>query len=449
MLLTDILLILLLILVNGFFSASEISLISLRKSRVRHLVKTGHRGARGVQKLQEEPERFLGTAQIGVTLVGTLAAAIGGVIAIKQIMPILVAFPVSFIQRIAEPLAVALMVGGITYVTIVLGELVPKSLAIRHAEKIAFLTAKPVDILSRVFFIALRILAGSSNAVLRFFNLEQTHESGFISEDEVKYLIREGRKRGVFEPSEEDLIHSVFKFADTVVKEVMVPRTDIVAVESGAGLEEALRIMNERGFSRLPVYRETIDNVIGVVYLKDILPLHLAHEPFRLERLLRKPYIVPPNKNVSVLLKEMREKRIHLAMVMDEYGGTDGLVTIEDLIEEIVGDIQDEQEKVLREIEEIAANRYIVDGKTDIGKVNQRLAVKLPEDEFETIGGFVLGLFGRLPSEGDQIRYENLMFTVLRLRKNRIARIRILKLSPERSDSDNEERGEDEVSTGA
>jgi putative hemolysin len=164
---------------------------------------------------------------------------------------------------------------------------------------------------------------------------------------------------------------------------------------------------------------------------------------------LRKPYIVPPNKNVSVLLKEMREKRVHLALVMDEYGGTDGLVTMEDLIEEIVGDIRDEQEKVLREIEEIAANRFIVDGKTDIGKVNERLGVNLPEDEFETVGGFVLGLFGRLPAEGDQIRHNNLMFTVLRLRKNRIARVRILKLSPENHALEDRERGEDENTAGA
>jgi CBS domain containing-hemolysin-like protein len=202
--------------------------------------------------------------------------------------------------------------------------------------------------------------------------------------------------------------------------------------------------MNEKGFSRLPVYSETIDNIIGVVYLKDILQLHMADKPFRLSQVLSKPYIVPPNKNVSVLLKEMREKRIHLALVGDEYGGTDGLVTMEDLIEEIVGDIRDEQEKELREISEIAANRYIVDGKADIGKVNKKLEVKLPEDEFETIGGFVLGLFGRLPAEGDQVRYGNLMFTVLRLRKNRISRIRVLKYTEE-----SQERGEDEDTTGS
>jgi len=449
MLLSDILLILFLIMVNGFFAASEISLISLRKSRVRHLVKSGNLNAKRVQKLQEEPDRFLGTVQIGVTLVGTLAAAIGGIIAVKYLRPVLAAVPLALVQKGAEPLAVALMVALITYVTIVIGELVPKSLAIRHSEKISFLIAGPIDVLSRALSAVLRVLLISSNAILRLFNLEQVQEPGFISEDEVKYLIREGRKSGVFEPSEEDLIHSVFRFTDTVVKEVMVPRTDIVAVETGSGLDEILRVMNEKGFSRLPVYAETIDNIIGVVYLKDILPLHLAAGPFKLDSVLRKPYIVPPNKNVSVLLKEMREKKIHLALVMDEYGGTDGLVTMEDLIEEIVGDIRDEQEKELREIEEIAANRYIVDGKSDIGKVNERLGVELPEDEFETVGGLVLGLFGRLPAEGDQIRHNNLMFTVLRLRKNRIARVRILKLTLENNDEDQQERGKDENTAGA
>ncbi len=449
MLLPDILVILLLIIVNGFFAASEISLISLRKSRVRHLVKSGSLAAKRVQKLQEEPERFLGTVQIGVTLVGTLAAAIGGIIAVKHIMPVLAAVPVVFVQKAAEPIAVAIMVGAITYVTIVIGELVPKSLGIRHSEKIAFYTSAPIETLSNLFSLVLHVLAGSSNAVLRFFNLEQAREPAFVSEDEVKYLIREGRKSGVFEPSEEDLIHSVFRFTDTVVKEVMVPRTDIVAVEAETGLDEILRVMNEKGFSRLPVYSDTIDDVIGVVFLKDILPLHMGNKPFQLDRAMRKPYIVPPNKNVSVLLKEMRGKRIHLALVMDEYGGTDGLVTMEDLIEEIVGDIRDEQEKVLREIEEIAANRYIVDGKTDIDKVNARLGVRLPEDEFETVGGFVLGLFGRLPAEGDQIRHDNLMFTVLRLRKNRIARVRILKLSPEEHTLEKQNRGEHDDSAGA
>ncbi len=423
----DLIFILTLILLNGFFSASEISVISFRKSRVRHLVKSGSRRARRVQRLQEEPERFLGTVQIGVTLVGTLAAAIGGVIAVEHVKPLLLTSRVEFVRSAAEPLAVALVVSLISYATIVLGELVPKSLAIRYSERIAFFTSGPINTLARLLSFLLRFLVFSGNRILRLLRLEHQQEPTSITEDEVKYLIREGRKSGVFDSSEEDLIHSVFRFTDTVVKEVMVPRTEIVAVEAGSDVDAVLRTMNEKGFSRLPVFRESIDNIIGIVYLKDILPLHIKDREVDLGRLLRRPYIVPPNKNVSVLLKEMREKRIHLALVGDEYGGTDGLVTMEDLIEEIVGDIRDEQEKELREIHEVASNRYVIDGGTDIGKVNERLGVSLPEDEFETIGGFVLGLFGRLPAEGDQVRYENLLFTVLRLRKNRLFRIRALK----------------------
>ncbi len=435
----ELLIILFLILLNGFFSASEISLISLRKSRVRHLVKSGNAKAKRIQKLQEEPERFLAVIQICITLIGTLAATFGGVIAIERIKPFIASFPVEFISKTAEPIAVVVVVGMVTYLTLVFGELVPKSLAIRYSEKIAFVTSTPVDILSTLFHWILRILTVSNNFVLGLFVSSDHQEPSLVSEDEVKYLIREGRKSGVFEPSEEDLIHSVFRFTDTVVKEVMVPRTEIVALEAESDVDAILRTMNEKGFSRLPVYAETIDNVIGVVYLKDILALHMEERPFKLDQVLRKPYIVPPNKNVSVLLKEMREKRIHLALVGDEYGGTDGLVTMEDLIEEIVGDIRDEQEKELREIDEIAANRYIVDGKTNIEKVNEKLGVSLPEDEFETIGGFVLGLFGRLPAEGDQVRYQNMMFTVLRLRKNRISRIRVLKYAPEQKESEDNE----------
>ncbi len=433
-----------LIILNGFFSASEISLISLRKSRVRHLVKSGHHAAKRVQRLQEEPERFLATVQIGVTLVGTLASAIGGAIAVERIKPVLAEVPVEFISRAAGPIAVGIVVTVITYVTLVVGELVPKSLAIRYSERIAFATSAFIDFLSRLFTVFLRLLTASNNCVIRFFGISTEQEPSFISEDEVKYLIREGRKSGIFEPSEEDLIHSVFRFTDTVVREVMVPRTEIVAVEAGSDIDTILRTMNEKGFSRLPVFSETIDNIIGVVFLKDILSLHMENRPFRLEAVLWKPYVVPPNKNVSVLLKEMREKRIHLALVGDEYGGTDGLVTMEDLIEEIVGDIRDEQEKELREIHEIAANRYVIDGRADIGKVNEKLGVRLPEDEFETIGGFVLGLFGRLPEEGDQIRYDGLLFTVLRLRRNRISRIRVLKYAPE-----DQRRGEDDETIGS
>ena len=436
MLFLGLLLIILLILLNGFFAAAEISLISLRKSRVRHLVKSGNTKARRIQKLQEEPERFLATIQVGVTLIGTLAATFGGIIAIERIKPFLTSLPVEFFKRAAEPIAVGIVVSIITYLTLVFGELVPKSLAIRYAEKIAFFTSTFVYILSRTFRWVLRMLTASSNFIIGLFVSTHDHEPSLVSEDEVKYLIREGRKSGVFEPSEEDLIHSVFRFTDTVVKEVMVPRTEIVALESESDVDTILRIMNEKGFSRLPVYSETIDNVIGVVYLKDILALHMEKRPFTLDQVMRKPYIVPPNKNVSVLLKEMREKRIHLG---DEYGGTDGLVTMEDLIEEIVGDIQDEQEKVLREIDEIAANRYLVDGKTNIEKVNERMEVNLPEDEFETMGGFVLGLFGRLPAEGDQVRYQNMLFTVLRLRKNRISRIRVLKYAPDQKEGEGDE----------
>jgi putative hemolysin len=437
--------IILLILLNGFFAAAEISLISLRKSRVRHLVKSGNTKAMRIQKLQEEPERFLATIQVGVTLIGTLAATFGGVIAIERIKPFFASLPVEFLQTAAEPIAVGIVVSVITYLTLVFGELVPKSLAIRYAEKIAFLTSTYVYVLSRTFRRFLRMLTASSNLVMGWFVPPGDREPSLVSEDEVKFLIREGRKSGVFEPSEEDLIHSVFRFTDTVVKEVMVPRTEIVALEVGSDVDTILRTMNEKGFSRMPVYADTIDNVIGVVNLKDILALHMENKPLQLDQVIRKPYVVPPNKNVSVLLKEMREKRIHLALVGDEYGGTDGLVTMEDLIEEIVGDIRDEQEKVLREIEEIAANRYLVDGRTNIETVNERLGVKLPEDEFETIGGFVLGIFGRLPAEGDQVRYQDLMFTVLRLRKNRISRIRVLKYAPEQKEG---EVNEDTADTG-
>ena len=300
---------------------------------MRHLVKTGSTAARRVQKLQEEPERFLATVQIGVTLMGTLASALGGVIAIERIKPVLGGIPVEFIQKAPNqsPWSSSSWLLRTLRLWPASWSRSPWRSAIPNRS--LFFTAALIDALSRLFSVVLRVLTASNNFVLAFFRLRPPEESAFISEDEVKYLIREGRKRGVFEPSEEDLIHSVFKFTDTVVREVMVPRTDIAAVEADSDIDAILRTMNEKGFSRLPVYAGTIDNVVGVVYVKDILPLHVMDQPFSLESVLRKPYIVPPNKKVSVLLKEMRERRIHLVLVGDEYGGIDGLVTMEDLIE--------------------------------------------------------------------------------------------------------------------
>ena len=282
MLLLELLLIFLLILLNGFFAAAEISLISLRKSRVRHLVKSGNLIARRIQKLQEDPERFLATIQTGVTLIGTLAATLGGVIAIERIKPLFAVVPIAFVQRAAEPLALGVVVTMITYCTLVFGELVPKSLAIRYSEEIASATSGFIEVLSRLFRWVLKILTFSNTLVLGLFNASGERPS-HVSEDEVKYLVREGRKSGIFETSEEDLIHSVFRFTDTVVKEVMVPRIEIVAVEAATDRDTILRTMNDKRFSRLPVYAETIDNIIGVVYLMDILPLHLSQQPIQLE----------------------------------------------------------------------------------------------------------------------------------------------------------------------
>ena len=285
MLFLELLSILLLILLNGFFAAAEISLdLAAQKPRAASCKKRESGSARRIQKLQEEPERFLATVQIGVTLIGTLAATLGGVIAIERIKPFLPSVPMEFIQKAAEPIAVGIVVSVITYLTLVFGELVPKSLAIRYSETDRiFHIRHPSTFFPGLFRRVLRMLTASNNFVIGLFVSSHEHEPSLVSEDEVKYLIREGRKSGVFEPSEEDLIHSVFRFTDTVVKEVMVPRTEIVAVEAESDVDSILRTMNEKGFSRLPVYAETIDNIIGVVYLKDILPLHLVEKRSQLE----------------------------------------------------------------------------------------------------------------------------------------------------------------------
>src|SRR5881628_4032471 len=324
-----------LILLNGFFACAELAIVNTRRSRIKQLVEEKNPQARLVQAFQEDSERFLATTQIGITVAGASAAAMGGAVAIDYLKPVLQGSPLVFVQALAEPIAVGLVVLIISYFSLVLGELVPKILALKNPERLALLAARPLAWFARVAAWCIRPLALTSRGILRLLGKAAQGEKVFISAEEILLLMQEGQEKGVFDKTEQELIHSVFEFTDMSVKEVMVPRPKMCAIAVDMPTPDLLKYIDENKFSRYPVYRKGLNELLGILYLKDLLSQVAAGKPLNLKELLHPVYYVPEAMKVSVLLKEMQRRRIHMAIVVNEYGSVEGLVTLEDLIEEI------------------------------------------------------------------------------------------------------------------
>ncbi len=427
----EIIIILLLILANGFFSSSEISLISVRKSLVLHLAEKGHKKAQLVNRLQNKPDVFLATTQVGVTLVGTLASVVGGAKIVDILIPLIQKIPSRTIQNSSESIAIGIVVVVITYLLLVLGELVPKYLALAYPEKIAFRTAGSINALSRLGFLVVRLLSRSSRLLVAPFIRRIPHESGFVSDEELKFIVHEGKKEGVFDQTEEELIHSALEFTDTTVRNAMTPRTEIVALDINAGEKQAIRAMTEEGYSRIPVYQETIDNIVGVIYAKDMINLLQHQELIILEDILHKPYFVPDSMKISELLKQFQKKRLHMAIVLDEFGGTAGLITMEDIMEEIVGEIRDEYDRDEEDqMYALSKNLVIVNAAMYIGDFNQKFGTDIPE-EYNTLGGYLTGTLGRIPLLDEEIKIGPLTFIVFDKVGPRIKKLKVIRETAE------------------
>jgi putative hemolysin len=423
--------ILFLILLNGLFSGSEIAMISARRGIVDKLEKEGNKSAKIVNKLKDKPDSFLATVQIGVTVAGTLASVVGGVISIELLKPALQAIPIPPINTLAEPIAIGIVVVIISYVMLVLGELVPKSIALRSPERTACLTARPIDLLSRFSSTLVSFLTRSTTTVLRLLGVKETVERVFVSEEEIKYFMREGRAKGIFEETEEALIHGVFEFADTTVKEVMIPKPKMNAIEITTPPEEALKFIVKSGFSRYPVYKDNIENISGILYTKDIFKVLEEKSPLVIKELIRSPYFIPNSIFISRLLREMQRRRVHMAIVTDEHGDVDGLVTIEDLVEEIVGEIEDEFDiEKGGLVERLRDGTMLVDASAALRDLRD---MGLPfeeeeEEEFNTIAGFMLAKLQRIPRGGEFTIYKGYRFTVVDVEKRRIVKVKVERL---------------------
>jgi putative hemolysin len=422
----EIIFIAVLIMLNGFFAASEIALISARRSRVQQLASDGDPRAKRVVAIQQDPDRFLATVQVGVTFVGTLASAVGGVAAVRALSPMIGGIPLAFLSAMAEPLALVIVVVSITYTTLILGELVPKSLALRHAVSLALLVSGPLDSLARAASPLVRILTASNRSVLRLLGQKGAAERAFISEEEVKHMVQEGRDQGVFDQTEQELIHSVFEFTESSVKDVMIPRPRIQAIDVETPIEQVLAHIVETGKSRYPVYRNTLDEVLGILYDKDLFRLLAEKKPIVLAQVVRPAFFTPETTRVSRLLKSMQRRRMPMALVVDEYGGMEGLITIEDLIEEIVGEIEDETDREDLAVRRLRDGSYIVDASISIHDLADQHRLAFPESaEYETLAGFLITQLQRMPRGGEIVTYEDWRLTIVDMDGRRIARVKI------------------------
>lgn len=432
--LPGVILIVALIGLNAFFAAAEMALVSVRRTRIKQLVEEGSARARTVLTLLEHPTGFMSTIQIGVTMVGFLASAFTAV----NISGLAASWLVSLglAPSTANAIAVVVITIILSLFTIVFGEIAPKSLAMQHSEKLALAVAEPVKLLSLIALPAVKVVSWLSDLAVRPFGAHARFSSQILTQEELKMLVEAGEEEGVIEEEEKEMIHSIFDFTDTVARQVMVPRTDMDAAPVTSSLEELLDVITASGHSRIPIYEENVDNIVGVVHAKDLLPvLRTDKQLFDMRSVMREAYFIPETKDVDELLADFKLGKVQMAIVRDEYGGTAGLVTVEDLLEEIVGEIRDEYDMEEPLIDVVDEDHATVSARMSIDDLNEQMEIDIPEsEEFETIGGFVFDLFGRQPVQGEMISWSNLDFVVSALDGGRINRIEVTRTDRPKED---------------
>lgn len=430
--LLDIVIIAILIVVNGVFVAAEIALVTIRRTRVEQLIEEGHRGASRVQRLTSKPGRFLAVIQLGVTFVGFLAAAFAGVNLAAGLETLLIGLQP--LKPYAGAIALLIVTALLSFVTIVFGELVPKTLALAHPERFSLLLAPLVDIVGRVLRPVVWILTRVTEGVSRLLGVRDLEQSQ-MSTAELKLLVERGGEQGILEAEEEQMIHAVIELGERRLHEVMVPRTSIVALPVTASIDESIDVIVQEGHSRIPIYQDSVDEVLGILYAKDLLPyLKPGASRPALRALLRTPLFVPESMTIDDLLHEFQRRKVHIAIVLDEYGGTAGLVTIEDLLEEIVGEIQDEYDVEEPMIQRISEDEVRVDGRAAVDELGELFDLDLEledEDEYDTVGGLIYHRIGGVPTPGDQVHVDGLVLTVESTDGRRVGKVLVVRRPPE------------------
>jgi CBS domain containing-hemolysin-like protein len=423
-----ILAILALVAANGFFVAAEFAIVKVRSTQIE--TSRYRRGKRATiaKHIVAHLDAYLSATQLGITLASLGLGWAGEPFLADMIAPVLSSLGLGS-PVVVHSVAFAIAFGTLTFLHITLGELAPKSVAIQHAEPTALLVSIPLQLFYQIFKPAIWVLNGFSNFILRIVGIHPPSEAELVhSPQELRLLLSEGTKVGVIDQLERELIDKIFEFTDTRAKEVMIPRTDVVAIEMNTPHDKLIKIVTEEGYSRMPVYNETIDHIVGVVYTKDLITLLEHRDLIVLHDIIRPAYFVPDTKKISQLMREFQQKKIHLAIVVDEFGGTEGIITMEDILEEIVGEIHDEYDEVLKEVEASADGSFLVNARVPIREFNERFRCELPEDaDYETIGGFLYKVTGRIPDINETIQYKSLSFTLVSKSERRMRQIKVRK----------------------
>ncbi len=415
-----------LLLASAFFSASETALMSMSKLDVRHMIDQNINNAKKIEKLLKNPNKLLGAILVGNNLVNIAASSIATMIAIE------------LTGNSSSGIGVGISTGIITLLVLIFGEITPKSLSAQNAQKIALLVASPISIIVTILSPVVTVLTFITNGLVKLLGGRSATNKPFITADELRTIVTVSHEEGVLETEEKQMIYNVFDFGNSCAKDIMVPRTDIVAIPLHASYEEIIALYKKEQFSRMPVYEDSYDHIIGILHIKDLIINDVVPNQFKVSDYLREAYFVHEFKNNDELFKEMRSEKIGVAIVLDEYGGTAGLVSMEDLIEEIVGDISDEYDEGLEDIIKLNQNEYVVDGTARIPDINDELGLHITSEDFDSIGGFVIGLFDRFPTDGEEIHFEDVVFKIEETVNNRINRIRIIINEPTEESPSNE-----------
>lgn len=425
-------------LVNAFFSCTEMAVVSVNKNRMGMLAEKGNKKAKLILKLLEEPTNFLSTIQVAITLSGFFASASAATNFSFVVENWLNPFNIPYTKEISLVLVTVVL----SFFTLVFGELVPKRVALQRAESIALFSVKIVYLISKIVLPFIKLLSFSTNLVLKILgvNLENIEEK--VSEEEIKSLIEVGQRHGVFNETEKEMITSVLSFDNKIAREIMIPRKNVYSINIDTPLTDYLDELLEEKHSRIPVYQGDKDNIVGILYLKDfIVEAHKnGFENVNISSIMKKPYFVLENKNIDVLFKEFQKRKIFMAILVDEYGSFVGIVTMEDIIEEVMGNIQDVYDEEDPLLEKLSEYTYLVDGFYSLNDLNSKLGLKIDNDEFDTISGFVIDLIGRIPEENEklQVNYKNLSFQILSVKEKCIDKIKIT-ISPEMVEKTSEE----------
>ena len=424
-----------LILINAYFAASEIAFISLNDAKIEKQAKEGNKKAKQIEKMLKTPSKFLATIQIGITLAGFLSSAFASETFADKIAPYLYNIIPAISLGVWKSLAIIFITIILSFFTLVFGELVPKRLAMKHYEKISFATIGVIRTISILTAPFVKLLTSVTNGISKIFGVGENEEET-VTEEEIKMMVDQGEERGTIKEDEKELINNVFEFNDITVSEIMRHRKDIFAVDINISTEELLEELSkeEYRYSRIPVYDETIDEIKGILYVKDVLK-NINKKTFKVKNVIKDAYFISQNRLINEVFRELQKNKKQLAIILDEYGGTAGIVTMEDILEELVGDIYDEYDKEESEYEKIDENTYILSGSMPIFDVNKLLEADIPEGEFDTISGFLQDKLGRIPDDKENpvIETKKVTYKIEKSEDKRIIKIKACKNNIEES----------------